>query len=179
MRLLRDLEDDHWLNNDTRAVLVQFTTFNPTTSLFTISLLAFEYLNIGVVDPYHDIRTWKLYSFTNTGDVFTIILELCYVVLTILYINRAVKSFLSVGANYRKYFANVWTYVDWVIILLSCAPVSVFVLRVITINNAVGTALKFSNSPGNLATFFTQLGTNCNIICFTTVSFYEVSRTPY
>ena len=33
-------------------------------------------------------------------------------------------------------------------------------------------------SPGNLATFFTQLGTNCNIIFFTTVSFYEV-RTPY
>ena len=36
-----------------------------------------------------------------------------------------------------------------------------------------------NNSPGNLATFFTQLGTNCNIICFTTVSFYDVSRTPY
>ena len=34
-------------------------------------------------------------------------------------------------------------------------------------------------SPGNLATFFTQLGTNCNRIFFTTVSFYEVSRTPY
>ena len=35
------------------------------------------------------------------------------------------------------------------------------------------------HSPVNLATFFTKLGTNCNRICFTTVSFYEVSRTPY
>ncbi|KAI0233653.1 hypothetical protein LSAT2_016128 [Lamellibrachia satsuma] len=57
MRLLQDLEDAHWLNNNTRAVLVQFTTFNPTTSLFTISLLAFEFMNVGVVEPYHDINT--------------------------------------------------------------------------------------------------------------------------
>ena len=35
------------------------------------------------------------------------------------------------------------------------------------------------SSPGNLATFFTKLGTNCNRIFFTTVSFYEVPRTSY
>ena len=33
--------------------------------------------------------------------------------------------------------------------------------------------LMSTTSPGNLVTFFTQLGTNCNIIFFATVSFYE------
>ncbi|KAI0233658.1 hypothetical protein LSAT2_016133 [Lamellibrachia satsuma] len=73
MRLFQDLEDEQWLNTNTRAVLVQFTTFNPTTSLFTISLLAFEFTNVGVVEPYHDIKTCGLYSWTNKRDVFTII----------------------------------------------------------------------------------------------------------
>ena len=142
MRLLQDLEDAHWLNNNTRAVLVQFTTFNPTTSLFTISLLAFEFMNVGVVEPYHEINTCELYSLTNMQDVFTIICEICYLLLTILYINRAFRSFLSVRSHLRQYFLSVWTYVDWVIIMLMFAAVSVFVLRVTTIAFAVKTALK-------------------------------------
>ena len=142
MRLIQDLEDAHWLNNNTRAVLVQFTTFNPTTSLFTISLLAFEFMHVGVVEPYHDINTCKLYSFTDMRDVNTILYQICYVILILLYIRRAFRSFLALRGNLRRYFLNVWTYVDWVIILLVYGAVAVFVFRITSINRAVKLAMK-------------------------------------
>ena len=142
MRLLLDLEEAHWLNNNTRAVLVQFTTFNPTTGLFTISLLAFEFLRVGVVSPYHDINTCKLYSFTNMRDAFTIICEVCYMVLILLYFNRAIRSFLADRSHLKRYLLSVWTYVDWIIIALVYAAVAVFVLRVMAITDVVSASLK-------------------------------------
>ena len=162
MRLFQDLEDEQWLNTNTRAVLVQFTTFNPTTSLFTISLLAFEFMNVGVVEPYHNIKTYGLYSLTNKRDVFTIICEICCLLLTIIYINRALRSFLSVRSHLRQYFLSVWTYVDWVIIMMMFAAVSVFVLRVININYAVKTALKLKKRHVSFydAVFYENIFTN-------------------
>ena len=77
-------------------------------------------------------------------DAFTIACEICYLLLTILYINRAVRSFLSVRSHLRRYFVSVWTYVDWVIIMLMFAAVSVLIFRVTTVAYAVKTALKFT-----------------------------------
>ena len=142
VRLLQDLEDAHWLNNNTRAVLVQFTTFNPTTSLFTISLLAFEFMHVGVVEPHHDINTCKLYNFKNMRDAFTIICEICYLVLILLYTNRAFRSFLASRTHLRQYLLSVWTYVDWVILALVYAAVAVFIVRVMAINDVVSSSLK-------------------------------------
>ena len=141
-RLLQDLQDAQWLNNSTQVVLVQFTTFNPTTSLFAISLLAFEFLDVGVVDPCHDIDTCKLYSFANMRDAVTILCEIAYLVLILLYINRAIRSFLASLTHLRRYLLSVWTYVDWVIIALVYAAVAVFIFRFMAINNVVSLVLK-------------------------------------
>ena len=183
MRLLQDLEDAQWLNNNTRAVLVQFTTFNPTTSLFTISLLAFEFMNVGVVEPYHDINTCKLYSFKNMRDAFTIICEICYLVLILLYINRAFRSFLAARTHLRQYLLSVWTYVDCVIIVLVYAAVVVFIIRAKVINDVVSSLLKhrsrfvnFKKAVSCESIFSYILAASITMIAIKTINLLYVSR---
>jgi len=183
MRLIQDLEEAHWLNNNTRAVLIQFTTFNPPTDLFTISLLAFEFLRVGVVSPYHDINTCKLYSFTNMRDAFTIVCEVCYMVLILLYFNRAIRSFLADRSHLKRYLLSVWTYVDWIIIALVYAAVAVFVLRVIAITDVVSVSLKhrkryvsFKNAASYESVFSGILAASIAMFVIKTISLTYVSK---
>ena len=64
--------------------------------------------------------------------------------------------------------------VEALLVSLSVIMLSAFTVFAKTSALAVGDAY----SLGILATFFTQLGTNCNRL-FTTMSLYEVPRTSY
>lgn len=141
-RLLRDLHDAEWLDNNTRGVLIQFTTFNPKLNEFTIALLAFEFVCVGVIEPYHDIVTHRLHNLTNLRDFVTIMCQICYIILIILYIIQVGRTMVAHRVRVREYVFNVWTYIDWAIVVLTYAAVIVFVLRVMAIRRAVESAKK-------------------------------------
>ena len=127
-------------------MLVQFTTFNPSESLFTISLLAFEFLEVGVVETYHDIKSCQLcqlYHFIHAREVYKLMCEICYVLLTLIYIKRVVMRCMSRRKGVKGYFRSIWTYVEWGITILTFSVVVVFVFRVLAINQTVYTTKKF------------------------------------
>ena len=152
LRLLQDLDHMKWLDNGTNAVLIQFTTFNPTSSLFTVALLAFEFTELGNVDPYYDINTYKLYNLTNMNDVNTMCYTICYLALLLLFMYRMCHStWLAQKHNRKHIILNLVMDISWVIVVLTFACVFVFASRTVAINNTIKMARQYPHQHVSFA----------------------------
>lgn len=61
---VRRLRADGWIDYQTRAVIVEFTTYNPGTHLFGVVVILFELPGSGGIVPSYRIEPANLLSFT-------------------------------------------------------------------------------------------------------------------
>ena len=143
--LLQRLQDRRWIDDDTRVIFIEFTVFNPTTNLFVIVTLAFEFVSLGTVEPYRNIATVQLYSLTEVNSGYVIVCEVIYFMFMMWYTVSAAKSLWHMRQRTREYFSSMWTYVDWSIVFFTHLAVLVHIMRVIVVRKTIAQA-KQSNA---------------------------------
>ena len=122
---LQRLQDRRWIDGDTRVIFVEFTVYNPATSIFVIVTLAFEFVSLGKVVPFSNIATVQLYSLTAAQVAGQII----YLVLTLWYNARVMRNFLLTRNTLMQYFRSIWVFVDWSIVIFTHVAMCVYVVR--------------------------------------------------
>lgn len=106
---LNYLEQTRWIDRATRAVINEFTIFNPSTNLFSVINLILEMPPSGGVIPSYDVRTMRLYFYSGNRALFRFLLEALILAFVVYFVYVVVKELLRSG---RKYFADAWNYLE-------------------------------------------------------------------
>ena len=139
--VISNLHKFGWIDRQTRAILLQFSIYNPNTGYLSIATYHFEILPTGYGNPFPTIDTLLLTS-TQTGFYqFYLICQLLFIIMVFFFFLKEVYKI------YRKrcaYFRDVW---NWVEILQIFFSFLVVVFYVIKSKMVLKSAVKVKENP--------------------------------
>ncbi|XP_066535300.1 polycystin-2-like protein 1 [Hoplias malabaricus] len=145
--LLANLSSNLWLDHGTRAVFIDFSTYNANINLFCVIRLVVEFPATGGAIPSYQIRTVKLIRYITMWDYFIVGCEIVFCVFILYYI---VEEILELRIHRFSYFKSIWNILDVVIILLAIVAIVFNVFRTIKVDKLLG---KLLEDPGIYADF--------------------------
>ncbi|XP_072431734.1 polycystin-1-like protein 1 [Chiloscyllium punctatum] len=114
---LLTLKETRWINQNTRAVMVEFTLYNPPTNLFTtVSLLA-EFPPLGGVLPSARIESVSIYQKNSVVNYFIMAFELLFLALILLHLYFQVCKMTQRGM--LSYWQEPWNWLEIGIVMVS------------------------------------------------------------
>ncbi|TSK22687.1 Polycystic kidney disease 2-like 1 protein [Bagarius yarrelli] len=137
--ILAELKEYLWLDHGTRAVFIDFTTYNANLNLFCVIRLVVEFPATGGAIPSYQIRTVRLIRYITSWDYFIMGCEMVFCVFILYYI---VEEILEVRIHKCSYFTSVWNILDVVVLLLAVVAIIFNVFRTIKVNSILGSLLK-------------------------------------
>lgn len=124
--VISNLHKFGWIDRQTRAVLVEFSIYNPNTGYFSISTFFLEILPTGYGNAFQRIDTLLLTS-TQTGFYqFYLICQLLFIILVFLFVLREVYSIFRMRCSY---FRDVWNWIELLQITLSFLVVIFYIIK--------------------------------------------------
>lgn len=90
---LNKLQDNNWIDRQTRAVFIEYTLYNPNVDLFMYSLILFEHLTSGTLVNSALFSPILLYS--NSKQVVITGCFIVYLILTLFLMYKEIKIFLK------------------------------------------------------------------------------------
>ena len=140
-QVIANLRTHGWIDRRTRAILLQFSIYNPNTGYISIGTYHFEILPTGYGNPFPMIDTLLLTS-TQTGFYqFYLICQLLFIIMVVLFVLKEVYKI------YRKkcaYFRDGW---NWVEMLQITSSFFVVVFYVIKSKMVLNSAVKVKENP--------------------------------
>lgn len=124
------LEHHNWIDRQTRAVMAEFSVFNPNINLICVCTIVFEFLATGTIIKKADFQPLNLFNETEGGAVLT--KNLFYFIYMCIIIIYMITNIRDMCKQRREYFTHFWSYVDWAIIIMSWAGLAMFIVRVHT-----------------------------------------------
>ena len=73
--MVNSLYRDAWINQQTRAVFVEFTLYNPNVNLFTSVELLTEFPPVGAAVTFTSILTFRLYQYVGALGTWVVLAQ--------------------------------------------------------------------------------------------------------
>ena len=70
---LLELQQQHWVNNHTRAVFLEFSVYNAGINLFGICTIVAEFIPGGGIKPYYRIEPVRLLHYHESSGTFFLV----------------------------------------------------------------------------------------------------------
>lgn len=124
--ILSSLRRKGWIDHYTRAVLLEFTIYNPYTGYLSIATYYYEILPTGYGNTFSRIDTVLLTSTESGLYQFYLICQLLFIILVF------VSCLQEVYKVYRQrcaYFRNVWNFIEILQLAFSSMVVIFYVLK--------------------------------------------------
>ncbi|KAF7666868.1 hypothetical protein LDENG_00089920 [Lucifuga dentata] len=137
--MLTDLMNNLWLNRGTRAVFIDFSTYNANINMFCVLRLLVEFPATGGAVPSYQIRTVKLIRYITYWDYFILACEMVFCLFILYYI---VEEILELRIHKFSYFKSVWNILDIVVIMLAIIAIIFNIFRTIKVDKLLGTLLQ-------------------------------------
>ena len=121
------LQSLNWLDEQSRAVFVEMTTYNANVNLYASVRLLFEFPEFGGIFYFKSIIPMRLKLYVGGFAFFIFACEMAYLLFILGYTYVALKKF------YRQrmaYFKDFWNSIDFAILMTSYAAVGVYVYRI-------------------------------------------------
>ncbi|XP_047471507.1 polycystic kidney disease protein 1-like 2 [Penaeus chinensis] len=122
---LKSLQKDHWIDRMTRAVIIEFSTYNAQVNLFGMSRIMAEFTPGGGVTPAYRFEGIRLINTSNFG-LFVRICEIGFIFYVLYYTYREIRNMQREG---WAYFQSYWSYADLAIICCSYSMIVIYLLR--------------------------------------------------
>ena len=124
--VISNLREYGWIDRQTRAVLVEFTIYNPNTGYFSISTFYYELLPTGYGNSFKRIDTLVLTG-TQTGFYqFYLICQLLFIIVVILFVLWEAYNIYRMRCSY---FRDAWKLVEILQITFSFLVVIFYVIK--------------------------------------------------
>ncbi|XP_052280801.1 polycystin-2-like [Dreissena polymorpha] len=133
--IIQDMWNSDWIDEYTRAVLLEFTVYNQNANLFTAAVIMFEYLNTGEVVPSHQFHSTKLFHYSTDFSIFVAMCEVLLFAFNVAFAYIEWKRFKVLGK--RAYFSDIWSYVEIIQISLSYSVIGLFFQRMVSVNSVI------------------------------------------
>ncbi|KAK9745781.1 Polycystin domain [Popillia japonica] len=116
LKILKYLKQNLWITRGTRAVFIDFTTYNPNVNLFCVVKLMFEFPPTGGVIPTAYFYTLKLLRYATRFDYVILACEILHFCFAIFYCAEEIREIMF---DKWRYFKRFWSYIDQAIIWTS------------------------------------------------------------
>ncbi|CAF1140752.1 unnamed protein product [Adineta steineri] len=139
LTLLRQLS---WLDEKSRAVMIQLNLYNPNVNFFTSVTLLTEIMETGEVFPSAYIEPMQMYTeFNDFSSIFYLIIASIYILFIIYF---TICECYSIYKLKKKYFRQIRSYIEWGIIICSWTGVGVYIWRYDEANR-IGNYFRYTN----------------------------------
>ncbi|GJQ68934.1 putative calcium ion binding protein [Trypoxylus dichotomus] len=129
LEILKKLKQNLWITRGTRAVFIDFTTYNANVNLFCVVKLMFEFPPTGGVIPTAFFYTLKLLRYATPFDYIILACELLHFGFVLFYLAEEVREIIY---DRWTYFKRFWSYIDqaiiWTTFLFSAMSVYKFII---------------------------------------------------
>ncbi|XP_054276446.1 uncharacterized protein LOC128995452 [Macrosteles quadrilineatus] len=136
-KTVMELFHNLWLDRGSRALILQFTTYNVNINLFFTLTLLLELPPTGGVLPSYIIYTHKFIS-RDLGDMLLMILFLIFVIFMLWY---TVEEIYEIIYFKWRYFESIWNILDLVIVVFGYTSIVFFVFQYMVINTQLNSLL--------------------------------------
>jgi hypothetical protein len=122
------LKEMQWIDRQTRAVFVEFSSFNPNINLIMISTILVEFL------PYGDILTTARFDPLNlfaesNGISFKTVSEIIFMSFIVFYMISQIRCLYKRGI--LEYLSDFWSYIEWSLISTAWVSFAMTIYRLI------------------------------------------------
>ncbi|ELU06540.1 hypothetical protein CAPTEDRAFT_185815 [Capitella teleta] len=148
-----ELIKNQWIDRHTRAIFLEFTTYNPMVNLFGICNFVAEFIVTGGIDTYYRVDPVNLLGFFSSAMLFQLVCQIIYLVFIIVFIVKEARKLSKSG--FKVYVKEAWNWVEVCIIGLSLGGTVIYFYRYVMAKRL--TEL-FAESGGNAYMNFRYVG---------------------
>ncbi|XP_044160778.1 polycystin-1 isoform X2 [Bufo gargarizans] len=123
--VLEDLQQDHWIDNLTRALFVEFSLYSPGVHLYSSVTLLLEFPLAGRSLPSAEIRAFPLLRLSSGTHL--LLTMMVFLMMFVVYFVLA--ECLLIRKEGRLYFTHFWNYIQWLLTVLTVSTVVVYLSR--------------------------------------------------
>ena len=124
--IVTNLQNNGWLDRQTRVVLAEFSTFNPSVNILSVATYFYEVDASGLRAASMQIRVLSLDSTGTPSHQFYLICLFLYIVFVFLYFGREIFRLYS---HRSRYFKSIWNWVEIFQIVFSLIAVVMYIIR--------------------------------------------------
>jgi hypothetical protein len=126
LTILKEME---WIDRQTRAVFIEFASYNPNINLIMVSTILVELLSSGSILTTARFDSLNLFAESSREITFKLIAEIILLAFIVYYMFIQVRDIYKRGL--LEYLSDFWSYIEWSIISTACISFSMIVYRLI------------------------------------------------
>ena len=124
--IVTNLQNNGWLDRQTRVVLAEFSTYNPSVNILGVATYFYEVDASGLKAASMQTHVLSLDSTDTPSHQFYLISLLLYIVFVFLYFGREIFRLYS---HRSRYFKSIWNWVEIFQIVFSLISVVMYIIR--------------------------------------------------
>ena len=145
--LVTQLKESGWVDQYTRAILLEFNVWNANTNLFNLFSLSVEFPNFGSSFSWRTIRTVQLYRYNAAAGVLALFAEIGLIIFVLV---MGVFEGKKIYKQRRKYFSSLWNVLQFALIMIFLAAFVSYVMRSLKTKTTVE---EMMNNRGRLPSY--------------------------
>ncbi|XP_014667045.1 PREDICTED: polycystic kidney disease protein 1-like 2 isoform X2 [Priapulus caudatus] len=132
---MKELERNRWIDKYTRAVFIEFSTYNAYVNLYTVCTILFEFPSSGGIWKYARFDPITL----NEPADFASLKIICQIIYAIFVLIFIIKEIAGMVQKKKAYFRDIWNWNELAIIGFSLAAISMYFTRMVLVNDIMAT----------------------------------------
>ncbi|XP_048586750.1 uncharacterized protein LOC5520842 isoform X2 [Nematostella vectensis] len=125
--VISNLQKNNWIDDKTGGVFVEFTVFEPTTSLFSAVKYLYERFRTGGTNTRATVRTLVLYASADTN--MQSFFQVCQLMLMLMILFFLFVEFGKIYRQGREYPKQFWNWMELIQILCTVAAIVMFFFK--------------------------------------------------
>ncbi|KAM9305451.1 polycystin-1 [Gastrophryne carolinensis] len=123
--IIEKLQQDHWIDDMTRALFVEFSLYSPGVDLYSSVMLLLEFPVAGRTLASAEIRAFPLLRLSSGPHLLLVMMV--FLMLFVVYF--VISECLTIRKEGCQYFTHLWNYVQWLMTVLAVCTVVVYLGR--------------------------------------------------
>ena len=141
------LRKNLWIDSLTRALFIEFTTYNNNDNYYCIVTLLLEFSHDGGAFPFTNVVTTRLDRYNSDFSFFLAACEISFLLLSLFYMWLEYKKF---RVKSGRYFKSIGTYFELLTFAVTCLT---FALLVVRFGVVKWTKKKYFDNPKKFTSF--------------------------
>ena len=155
-RVVSDTYANRWVDQQTRAVMVELTVFNANTNLVSIATYFYEVLATGAAFTSERVDTLELYSTESGAQDFYLICQFLFIAMVFFYF---AVMLINLYRQRLSFFTSPWNIVQALQVASSASSVAFYIIRAKFVLQSIK---DIQRNPYGLVSFQTSLSwANC------------------
>lgn len=127
LRVVRNLQSNDWIDERTAAVLVEFTVFEPSTSLFSVARFLCEVLPSGRSETQARFDTLSIYGTSNPRLRSAFVA--CQIILLLLIVYFLLLESVKIYRQSCSYFGSFWNWMNLLQLISAITTIAFFFFK--------------------------------------------------